>query len=713
MIALALSIAGLLVAPSSPASAASTLEIEAGYGGYILIGHSFPVWVSVTTDRLVRGSLEVSYRSPFGGGRNTVAVPVEVPGGGAKRFLVTMPEIAAFADAGATSVEANLLSDGKSIARSRSVAVRFADDRELVGLLPGVRSGTDAVPAPVPLAIDGGVAAFFAIGEAELDAAPGALGPLGTIATTATELSQLSGESRHALLAWVARGGTLFVDEPIGTRIDGIPDEWQPGADGWRSAVLGRVRLTENRVRAGTWDGLVFPSPRPVPFDFRFGPFGMPQSVGTSLASDAGLRVPKLGWLLVFLMLYTLIVGPVVGVVLNRSGRAELAWVVVPAVAIVFTAGTWAVGQGIRTTTSIAHGTVVESSPAGAMTTSFVGIAARGRNDILVGSDSGDTWSARQTNAGFESTASRTELGSNGPAAMLRLAAGQFAVATVVAPGRAADGGLVVHATSDADGRATGTVRNTSGAPLDEVAVFIGSTGTTLGSLAAGEERAWAVDAQRFGRRGDRDPFDAVDARIWQSASGAFGAVDNESAVNYAAWSASTPLAGHTRPAGVAVAVGWTRSFDAPVRLDGERRRTAGRTAIAGSTPVVPTGPITDMTVRGEPVRGAGAMMGAGPAPGTGLGQTVRFVLPDGVSPRGDLIASMPLAGRVEVWNGRAWVDAGQGGDGVAVPFNGDPLARFDVSVPRSAVVDGQVFLRMTNVAGPTTAGALTMRERS
>ena len=719
LIAFALAVVGLLVAPVAPARAASTLEIEAGYGGYVLPGHSFPVWVSVTTDRLVRGTLEVSYRSPFGGDRSTVALPVEVPGGGAKRFLVTMPEIVGFADAGPTGVEAVLLSSGEALARSRSFAVRSADDRELVGLLPGVRAGATTVPAPVPLAIDGGVAAFFPIGEAELDAAPASLGPLGTIATTATELAQLSAESRHALLAWVARGGTLFVDEPLGTRIEGIPDEWQPRADGWGSALLGRIRLTDNRARAGAWDDLVYPSPRPAPFDFRFGPFGMPQSVGTSLASDAGLRVPKLGWLLVFLVLYTLIVGPIVGFGLNRAGRAELAWVVIPAVAIVFTAGTWAVGQGIRTSTTIAHGTVVESTPVGGITTSYVGIATRGRTDVLVGSEAGDTWGARQTNSGFESTASRTEVGSSGPAAKLRLAAGQFAVARVVAPGRATDGGLEIRATSAADGRATGTVRNASSARLEEVAIFIGASATALGSLDPGEERAWAIDETGGrGRAGGgfdprRDPFNPVESRVWPGASGMQGPIDDDSPVNYAAWSAATPLAGHTRPAGLAVGVGWTRAFDAPVRMDGERRNTTGRTAIVGSAAVVPDGPITDMTVRGEPVRAAGAMMGAGgPGLAAGLAQTVRFVLPSGVTPRSDLVASIPLAGRVEVWNGRSWVAAGQGNDGTAVPFNGDPLARFDVNVPKTAVVDGQVFLRLTNMSGPMVTGSLTMRER-
>ena len=44
-----------------------------------------------------------------------------------------------------------------------------------------------------------------------------------------------------------------------------------------------------------------------------------------------GLRVPRLGWLLLFLLAYAAIVGPITAVVLGRARRTELAWIVIPA----------------------------------------------------------------------------------------------------------------------------------------------------------------------------------------------------------------------------------------------------------------------------------------------------------------------------------------------------------------------------------------------
>ena len=91
------------------------------------------------------------------------------------------------------------------------------------------------------------------------------------------------------------------------------------------------------------------------------------------------------------------------------------------------------------------------------------------------------------------------------------------------------------------------------------------------------------------------------------------------------------------------------------------------------------------------------------------LGQMMRFVLPDGYTPRADLVARIAIAGRVEVWDGKRWEEA-VAANPMAVGI--DPLAGLEVPVPRRAVVDGQVFLRVTNFGGPMMAGTMTMSER-
>lgn len=685
------------IVATAPAAAASQIEVTVGYGGYTLRGRSFPVAVELTTDRLVQGRIEVSADSQFDGQDVTAALPVEVPGGGAKRYVVTLPSGPWFEGA-PVNVRARLIAgDGSVVATSAEQTLRAADDRELVGVLPGA-GAPDPLPASLPLAIDAGVASFFPIGTAELAQAPAALDPLGTIAAGADELGQLDDETRRGVLAWLERGGTLLVGAAPGSPVPGLPEAWQPDPSGSAHAGLGRVQLVGDRLRTGAWAGLVYPTPAPVAVDPQFGPFGMPQSVGGALGVDAGLRVPRLGWLLAFLVVYAGIVGPITAIVLGRAGRAELAWVVIPAVALVFTAGTWGIAKGLRSSTGLAHAEIIELSPAGARSTAFLGVAARGRTDIRVSAGPG-TWSAHQHSSGDGAVRSRIAIGASGPEATLRLSAGQFAVAQLTGPSNV-DGGLEVTASSERDGEAAGAVRNTGSVALEEVVVFIGNAGTTIGRLEPGEEQDWSMRAAAGGGA-QRFPFDLVDGRLWSRASGTDGPTDPESIVNYPAWITASPWAGPNRPAGIAVAAGWTREGAPALTIDGDQRPTSGRRALVTTSPVEAPGRLTDMAIRGEPIRAS--MNGFG-GQGGSLASIVRFTLPQGARPTGALQARIPMAGRVELWDGRAWVIPETG----PAVFGGGDIA-LGATVPPSAVLGGQVFLRVDNMQGPTVVGNLTM----
>lgn len=683
---------------TAPATAVSQIEVTVGYGGYTLRGRSFPVTVEVTTDRLVQGRIEVSADSQFDGQDLTTVLPVEVPGGGAKRYVVTLPSGQWF-DGAPVNVRARLISgDGTVVATSAEQALRPADDRELVGVLPG--AGAPDLPGSLPLAIDAGVASFFAIGPAELAQAPASLEPLGTIAAGADELAQLDDATRRGVFAWLERGGTLLVGAAPGTPVAGLPEAWQPDPSGGGHAGLGRIQLVGDRLRSGGWDGLIYPTPALTVTDPQFGPFGMPQSIGGALGVDAGLRVPRLGWLLLFLLAYAAIVGPITAVVLGRAKRAELAWVVIPAVAVVFTAGTWGIAQGLRSSTGLAHAEIVELSPAGARSTAFLGVAARGRNDLRIGAGAG-TWSASQHSSGDGTVRSRTSIGAGGPEATLRLSAGQFAVARLTGPS-AVEGGLEVTATSERDSQAAGQVRNTGSVPLEEVAVFIGTGGTKIGRLEPGEAQDWTMGA---GGGGDprQFPFDLVDGRLWSGASGNAGPIEPDSVVNYPAWIAASPWAGANRPAGVAVAVGWTREGSPALTIDGDERSTSGRRALVATSAVGAPARLTDMAIRGEPIRAS--MNGFG-GQGGSLGSIVRFTLPEGARPTGALQARIPMAGRVELWDGRAWITPETG----PAVFGGGDIA-LGATVPPNAVLGGHVYLRVDNMQGPTVVGHLTMVE--
>ncbi|HET9442905.1 MAG TPA: hypothetical protein VFO65_06250, partial [Acidimicrobiales bacterium] len=254
---------------------------------------------------------------------------------------------------------------------------------------------------------------------------------------------------------------------------------------------------------------------------------------------------------------------------------------------------------------------------------------------------------------------------------------------------------------------------------LDEAVVFVGDSGTGVGRLAAGEERPWTVLGDAGGQTGDAD--------FWPASSGQFGDVDHDSVVNFALWQVTGGQIGRARPDGVAMAVGWTREHRPTVLVDEAPRRPVGRTAVVARTAVEAPGPVTDMSVRGETVRGA-TFEAAQPT------TVVRLSLPPGHQPTA-LLARLPAVGQAaEVWVDGRWrrlttpagEAAGQGSvsppttqpgvavPGVAVPGGAAPApvpvppppfgfrGKADLfgptevyAVPAGAVRNGLVFIRM------------------
>ncbi len=421
------------------------MEVDAGYAGSFIPGQEVPVRVRVSADRLVRGTLEVVVGNPEHG--VPVAMAVEVPGGGQKQFLITAP-------AGLNpnpDVTARLRQDDRVVASGKT-AIRAALDTELVGILPGALRGR-AVPGPAPLAVDAGTARFAAVGEAELEGAPASLGPLSTLAADADELSRLSPAARAGVLRWLDRGGRLMVDAARGQAVGGLPDAWQPGARGRAAAGLGEVVATDGAIAANRWSGLVEPSGFGTPS----ARFEGGQALAFTLARDAGLRTPEIGWLVGFLAVYVVAVGPALFFVVRRRGRPELAWIAIPLIAIVFSSGSYVVGRNLRKATQLVHGTVLSTGPAGPVATVYVGVASRSGETARIGFPFGWASGAFPDLGPGAGTPSGVNLTGEGPEIRVPLETGQFGLVHASGPAPGA-GGLEVTAATDVGGRVTGNL---------------------------------------------------------------------------------------------------------------------------------------------------------------------------------------------------------------------------------------------------------------
>jgi hypothetical protein len=624
-----------VVAPivwAGPAAAETTLEVEAGYAGSFVPGQEVPVRVRVSADRLVRGTLEVAVGGPENG--IPVAMAIEVPGGSQKEFLlVARTDLGQNAD-----VVARLHQDDRLVA-SRQTGIRAAGDTELVGLLPGALRGRP-VPGVAPLTVDVGTARFAAVGEAELGEAPASLKPLSTLGADVEELNRLSPGARAGVLRWIEGGGRLLVDAARGHQVPGLPDAWQPGSRGRATAGLGEVVATDGAMAAGRWSGLVEPSGWGLASDR----FSGQLPLASTLASDAGLRTPEMGWLVGFLAVYVIAVGPVLFFAVRRRGRPELAWVAVPLVALVFTSGSYVVGRNLRKATQLVHATVMASGPAGPSATTYVGVFSRSGETTRIGFPNGWT-GGPHADMGQAATASIVTRTPDGPDARLPLDAGQFGMvhASGPAPG---GGGLVVTAALEAGGRIAGAVRNTTPFGLDEVTVLVGSTSSTVGRLAPGEQRPFVVEnAGQMGMNGGGGPGFPM--------GGTFGSQSSDAATDFGLWHAAMRSGGLNLMAPDAVvAAGWTREFVPDVRVGGRAARPEGRTLVIGRQRLSPPplGP-SPVAARRDIVRDPfndRAQRAVRPT-----GSVVRFVLPEGAD-TSNLVALSPF-GPAEFWQDGGW----------------------------------------------------------
>lgn len=698
--ALALLGAGLAAlaaaAPVPPAGAAEEaktvrLEVTAGYGGYATPGRSLPVRVTIDANRLLAGDLVV-------GGRNgaIVRMPVEVPGGSVKRFTVVL----APSFGGDELVTASVVDGSDRVLAKGEHRVSTGDGVELVGLLPEVLGGR-TVPGPAALSVDAGTARFAALVPDDFSSAD-ALDPLAAIAGRWGELEALRPNARQALGAWLAGGGQLLVDDtPASTGV--LPATWVPGP-GITSARVGQgqVRLTAGAVTGLRLAALVDPTTR-TSLGGGFGGDGVAQTV----ARDAGLRLPRITTLLGFLGVYVLVVGPVTAVVLRRKRRPELAWVVVPALALVFTVAAYGAGSRSRSGSNLGHGTVVMIDGASSTALSYVGVTRPGRGEARVSFPDG--WSVRgDPNSGR--APAPVVVGGDGPEAVVPLAVGEFGLVKAQGPVTLPGEGLELTARVDGAGDAGGTVHNRLPFRLDEVTVFVGNGSLRLGRLAPGEERTWTLDADRLPRFDngewrpgapwfDRGPGDwFVDGRE--------GPEGRDGVVNLPLWQEiRADLGPDERRPGIATVVGWTRSFEPDIRVDGQDRDIPGRTAVVVRSALEPTevGSTPALAVRRDVLRGnfpSGFGKFFGPAAGPfGDESVMRFTLPAGADPTNPLVLKSSARLRsIEVWQDGAWkvVKAADGSeqapqDNGKAGFETFPPPPSDPSTATTVVVPGPV----------------------
>ena len=493
-----------------------TLDAVAGFDGVVADGRAYPLTVTVTSDRLLRATLQVDLAGPMRA--TTLEREVEVAGGNSATFRFLAPGVLTDAGRGGGmppemgGSRVRLVADGESVATAEVTPQPNDPSQELVGVLPEAvaATGTEgSLPNAVPLLVDVGVARPVPVDPEVLDLGALALAPLDQLVATPAELAALPDDDRAAVTVWVEAGGHLVLtgDADDVAAVEAVlPEGWAPAEGDSVRAGLGQVRSVP-----GAWTDQLLPTPTRsaveediLAQDLIFAS----DTVSGNLSGDAGVRLPPGARLGVMLGLYVLVVGPVAYLVLRRVGRRQLAWGVIPVLALSSTGLVVATGGPLRRSASSAHVTVYETGAGGTTATTW-SLVSDPRRRGEVGVRLPDGWTAGDAFEPWDDRGSpvTVSLDAEGLEATTEPPAGGYGVIQSQGPAPDLDGALVVTAESAADGVVRGTVRNGLDVTLEAVAVLVGRAAIVdVGTLEPGQEAPYEIaDATRYAFQADAE----------------------------------------------------------------------------------------------------------------------------------------------------------------------------------------------------------------
>ncbi|HEY4634787.1 MAG TPA: hypothetical protein VIH00_12800, partial [Candidatus Limnocylindrales bacterium] len=604
------------------------MEASALLAGHVRPGSWMAIEVHLRNDGTpVTGELRLVGGSA---GRTRFGVVVDMPTQSDKRYVLYAQPPAFGRD-----LDVALVSGDRVVATTK-VAYQLHDAKQM--LIGVVADDAAAVIAGLDLPA-GQTQQVPAIGRLDPESLPGRVegwAPLDRLIWQDVDSARLTPEQISAMRGWVAAGGRLviiggtagpgllsaFPDEllpfrPVST-IDVAPESLVPllGSvpDGATTApALGGV-LTAGRA-------LVVSGDRAVAAEMTYGsgsvaivgfdptlPWiaGTPAATGlwqrllpprvalgpaiaddsqilTAVSSVPTLALPPVGGLLLLLVGYIVLIGPINYLVLRRIDRREWAWITMPVLIVVFAAGAFAYGAFLRGSDILLHEVAIVRGAPGTtegVAQAYYGIFSPGRGTYQVRVPGGALLSA-PINGEFlgnpDGTASVLDILQGDPSSVrdLAVAIGGFRIlraeSQIEAPALDVDIRLV-------DGKLVGEVRNDSPRTIEDAAVVLGSTVVKIGDIPAGETRP--VGATSIDAAACCEPL--ADRLVGPQFSGLIGAGDESRrrSVRYAMVSQLTWDPNFSTnwmlPADGPVVVGWGSESVLPLQIEGhEARRTS------------------------------------------------------------------------------------------------------------------------------------------
>ncbi len=557
-VAVLLAVAAPFLPPTrTPVVAADPISLQARalVGGRFAQGGWLAVSVSLRND-----GPPVSGRIVAAGTDGQVRRSVDLPAG-ARKAVILYVRPAAFVRTLTVELQDN---DGKRLAKG-DAAVQVLESGVTQVAVVGDPNGAVRTQLVGRAA---GLPQPVVAGRADLPERPEPLDGLDTI-VWAGDSSGLSEAQRRALERWIAAGGTLLVlggpDWQARTSAfsEFLPVTGLASRDAAPLAALagltggqaipggGTATIAEGRLREGAialarlpdggapllaaishgagrvmfvaadlaadplraWDGApqllsrLIPDNRVAIQFVGIGPSSedIASQVANALTNIPALEVPPVELLLVVIVGYILLIGPVSYVVLRRRDRRDLAWITAPLLVVVFSAGTYGIGWSLKGSQVIINELAVvrtATDGAAASVQSYAGVFSPTRSsyDLTIHADA--LVSAVQ-NQGFGFQASDTSSGpyiieQGDPAHLRGLAVSVFGLQAVHADSIIAyQPDLAVDWHIDGN-TVAGTIRNRSDHPVEDVAVVRQGGGVMVGTLLPGAERDFQLTSNQL-----------------------------------------------------------------------------------------------------------------------------------------------------------------------------------------------------------------------
>ncbi len=390
-----------------------SMEVRAGFDGYCRTaagGRWCPFYIVLANEGAdITGELQIAVGNTGGSEPDRYVAAVMLPSHSRKAYFLYIPP-----NNTASNVTVFLYS-GPRVLDSQTVTLSWLGEKDR---LYGVASGDlSALNFLVDVAPAGGKAAVARVNLDMLPPDPLAWEALDVLIVSDVDTTVLSREQRKALEIWISQGGQLIVGGGAGAArtAAGLADLLPTTIGATRSVdnlraldaqfglktAPGPYAVADSTLRDGSalivQDGLILLARRPhgagqvdfLAFDAAINPFGrwednktlwrfiagpvvvnrqriavrMGGTARDAVNSIPGLVLPSTWQIIGFMLLYTILIGPVNYIILRKMDRRELAWFTIPTLILVFTACAYMTGFQVRGAQAIVHQMAVLYTP--------------------------------------------------------------------------------------------------------------------------------------------------------------------------------------------------------------------------------------------------------------------------------------------------------------------------------------------------------------